>query len=894
MTILRRESSEAFRNEAYLQSILRAVPAGIGLVVNRIIQEANPRLCALLGYERDELVGLDARMLYPTEDEYAYVGAEKYRQIAETGAGTVETRLLCKEGRIINAVLSSSPLDPRNLSAGVTFTVLDITAEKQAGMLLRESEEKYRNLVEQSIQGMIIARDNPLRICFASRPMEDILGYSPQELMGFSPSQLVSLVHPEDRMSYYDAFRQRLEEHIKKIRREFRMMHKNGQVRWVEMFGTSIQYEGNLATQTLMVDITERKYAEAEVARSGEKLKQLFDTIRDGMFMHPLFDGGIAGNLEMVNRSVSEIVGYSEQELMRMSPAALYSPVFPAVDISREMSFHSHSSSHLFEAIMKHKNGSRIPVEVSTAAIDICGRISVVSTVRDITSRKRSYEELRKIRTALHQSPTVVVMTNARAEIEYVNPRFMELTGYTCEEVSRKNPRFLQSGLMPAETYRDLWATLTAGKVWRGEFLNRKKNRDLYWENTVITPIRDEQGQITNYVAVKEDITEQKRLWGELIAAKEKAEESDRLKTSFLANMSHEIRTPMNGILGFSELLRDPCLSGEKKDEYIELIHQSGRRMLSIINDLIDISRIEAGEITTHLAAVDLHQVFSGLQAFFEDQALAKGLYLHYMGEPELFEPPITTDKTRLVQILTNLIQNALKYTQSGGIEFGYSRHDDVLVFFVKDSGIGIPDHLQERVFDRFRKGGVGWTGDMDGVGLGLSISKSLVEKLGGSIRLESTPGQGSLFSFTLPYQPAGQESINEIMQTGHGNRKFSKRVCILIAEDDAVNRILLEKVLESSGIQVVTAVDGQDAVDRVYENNSVNLILMDIRMPRMSGYDALIRIKSFRPDLPVIAHTAFASLEDRKEALFAGFDDYLTKPVDLDKLFTLIHKFTD
>ncbi len=880
--------------EAYQQSVLRAVPVGIGVVVNRVIRDVNPRLCDIFGYRRQELLGRNSRILYASDEDYRYVGREKYRQIAEYGTGTVETRMQCRDGRVIDVLLSSSPIDSSDLLKGVTFTVLDITAGKQAEIRLRESEEKYRSLVEQSIQGMIIGRDNPPRICFASKPMESIIGYTPGELMAFSSEELLSMVHPDEREIYYRTFRERIAGRLQQIRREFRMIHKNGQVRWVELFGTTIFYEGAPATQTVMVDISERKYAEEELLESGEKLKKLFDNIRDGLFVHAVTDSGSHGVFEMVNRSASEILGYSEQELLGMFPEDIYAPVSPDAGIALEMSLLDHSGSQLFEAVLVHKNGTRVPVEVRTSRIELSGRECTISTVRDITGRKRSHEELRKIATAVQQSPTVVVMMNAEAEIEYVNPRYTELTGYRASEVLGKYPAIMQAGMIPRDQYNRMWKTLKRGRVWRGELLDRKKSGEPYWENIIIAPVKNDQGVIANYVALAEDITEQKRLWSELVAAKEKAEESDRLKTAFLANMSHEIRTPMNGILGFSELLKDPLLSGSKKDEYIELIGQSGRRMLCILNDLIDISKIEAGEITLQYTDVCLNEVFHDLQAFFEPQATRKGLYLRCGKQLDFSDFHIETDRVRLTQILTNLLQNALKYTLSGGIEFGCTKKNDQLEFYVRDTGIGVPDHLKERIFDRFLQGHADVACKHDGVGLGLSISKSLVELLEGSIRLESSEGKGCVFYFTHPYRKVRRQEKERKPLSAPPGQKFKQDLCILVAEDDNVNRILLEKVLGGKHIDVVATVDGCQAVREVRQNPRINLVLMDIRMPGMDGYEALREIKGARPELPVIAHTAFALPEDKKNALDAGFDAFLTKPVNIDELFGLIRRFTE
>ncbi|MBN1279677.1 MAG: PAS domain S-box protein [Chlorobiaceae bacterium] len=882
-------------DQAFLQSILRTVPAGIGIIADRVIIEINQRACDILGYSRDELVGRNSRILYLTDRDYDYVGIEKYRQIAECGVGTVEILMRRKDGRVINIVLSSSPLDPLDQSRGVTFTILDITAVRQAEMHLHDSEEKYRNLVECSIQGTIIGGGNPPRILFASKPTETISGYTPAELTSFTSAELFSIIHPDDRQAYYEAYRDRMDGVVGQVRHECRIIHKNGGIRWVEVFGTVVIYEGNPATQTVMVDITDRKHAEDAMARNREWLNLLFENIRDGIFVYSLREDGTPGTFQMVNRTACSMLGYDEQEILAMSP--------PDFCVARSVSALSESGSNdnscfvrnrLFEVILTDKQGRSVPAEVSSARIDFSGRPCVIATVRDISSRKRSEEQINKITTALHQSPAVVVMTNAAGEIEYVNPRFTELTGYTPAEVYGKNPRILQSGTMSSDHYLRIWKTILSGKTWKGEFLNRKKNGDLYWETATIAPVMDDNGNITHYVAIKEDVTDKKRLWSELVAAKEKAEQSDRLKTAFLANMSHEIRTPMNGILGFSELLKDSLLSSSKKEEYIELILQSGRRMLCIINDLIDISKIETGEIIFHSSETSLHEVVMELKAFFAPQMQSKGLYLICGSSMPPDESVILTDRNRLVQILTNLLQNALKYTTSGGVEFGYFRRDDALVIYVKDTGKGIPTHLHEKVFDRFHQGEANDFVDNDGVGLGLSISKSLVEMLGGRLSLESRVGEGSLFSFALPYRRA--EPVPEKMQTEENREvvNLEKSLQVLIAEDDAINRLLLEKLLERKQIKAISVVDGAQAVSAIRANAGIDLVLMDIRMPRMNGYEALTEIKRIRPDLPIVAHTAFSSQDERKRAIKAGFDGFLTKPVDIGELFRVIGQLTE
>ena len=548
----------------------------------------------------------------------------------------------------------------------------------------------------------------------------------------------------------------------------------------------------------------------------------------------------------------------------------------------------------LFETEQRHKHGERIAVEVSSSKVQVGSTPYIISTVRDVRERRKAEEDLRKISTAVTQSPATVVITDVEGNIEYVNPKFTELTGYSLQEVRGENPSLLQSGSMSPEFYAELWETILAGKEWRGEFLNRKKNGDLYWEEAIISPVKNDRSEITNFVAVKEDVTEKKKLWMELVTAKEKAEESDRLKSRFLANISHEIRTPMNGILGFSELLKEPQLSGEEKEQYIDLIHESGRRMLNIINDLIDISRIEAGEIRIHRDETNVKIVLDNVRAFFASRARKKGLSLGCSTGVPARESVILTDSSRLHQVLSNLVQNAIRYTEKGGVEFGCGKNDGMLEFYVRDTGIGIPDDLREKIFERFRQGSPGGAHVQEGAGLGLSLSRAFVEMLGGSIWVDSEPGKGSTFYFTLPCVRPESGAASRGKPGKEAGTAFSPDVVILVVEDDSTNRLLLQTVLKNRNATVVLAENGCEAVDRVQSEPAIDVVLMDMKMPVMNGYEATRRIKKLRPSLPVIAQTAFASLSERGAVLSAGCDAVLSKPLDLDELLETIRSFMD
>jgi signal transduction histidine kinase len=310
----------------------------------------------------------------------------------------------------------------------------------------------------------------------------------------------------------------------------------------------------------------------------------------------------------------------------------------------------------------------------------------------------------------------------------------------------------LQSGKQTSEFYEDLWKTILSGNGWHGEFQNKKKNGDYYWESAVISSIMNNQGDIAFFFAIKEDITEKKKIVEDLIKTKEKAEESDRLKSAFLSNISHEIRTPMNGILGFTDVFKDPDLSHKERQEYICIVENSITRLLNIINDIMVISKIETKPIQIFASEINVNEQIESVYTFFKPQIEQKGIQISFKNALPPKEAIIKTDREKIDVVLTNLVKNAVKFTQAGSIEFGYKKKGEYLEFFVKDTGVGIHQEQMEIIFERFRQGNESLTRYYEGIGLGLSISKAYVEMLGGKIWAESEVGKGSTFLFTIPY----------------------------------------------------------------------------------------------------------------------------------------------
>ena len=386
---------------------------------------------------------------------------------------------------------------------------------------------------------------------------------------------------------------------------------------------------------------------------------------------------------------------------------------------------------------------------------------------------------------------------------------------------------------------------------------------------------------------------EKEKLAAELI----KAEESDRLKSAFLANMSHEIRTPMNGILGFAELLKEPHLTGEEQQNYIRIIEKSGARMLNIINDIVDISKIESGLMEVNITESNINKQIEYIYTFFKPEVEGKGMQISFKNSLPSKEAIIKTDREKIYAILTNLIKNAIKYSDKGTIEFGYNlkvNSEPVeLEFFVKDTGIGIAKDRQEAIFERFVQADITDKQALQGAGLGLSIAKAYVEMLGGKLWVESEKGKGSIFYFTIPChaEPEKEVAVKTVVSEKKETNPI-KNLKILVAEDDEVSDMFIRAVIKMFSTEIFTARTGIEALEICRNNPDIDLVLMDIRMSEMDGYESTRQIRRFNKQIIIIAQTAYAIEGAREKAIEAGCNDYIAKPIKKSDLEALIQKY--
>ncbi len=526
-------------------------------------------------------------------------------------------------------------------------------------------------------------------------------------------------------------------------------------------------------------------------------------------------------------------------------------------------------------------------------------------TLEDITNRKLTEIALIKINRKLEESESKFQQLVENIDecfwlrdnnkILYVSPGFETIWGLPCEALYN-NPNLFFEKIHPDDIQGVQEQVNSVDFIMNSRFNYNyrilRADNDIRWINAKTFPVTDVNGNIFRRAGIAIDITDKIKEHFELELARKHAEESDRLKSAFLANMSHEIRTPMNGILGFSELLKNPGLSGEQQNEYIKIIEKSGARMLNIINDIIDISKIEAGLMHLDIAETNLNNQIEYVYTFFKPEVEAKGLRFNFQNTLSAKEAVIHTDTKKVYAVLVNLVKNAIKFTDQGSIEIGYHKKNDTLEIYVKDTGDGIPADKQMKIFERFVQADIEDKKAKQGAGLGLAISKVYIEMLGGKIWVESEPGKGSCFHFTLPYIVKKEQDLMKSKTTDDKSTIHCSNLKILIVEDDDTSKALLEIGTKQSAKTLFKATTGTDAVSICRKNPDIDLILMDIKLPEMNGYEAVKEIRKFNSNVIIIAQTSYGLHGDRELALRAGCNDYIAKPFKQSELIRLIDQY--
>ena len=1064
-------------------------------------------------------------------------------------------------------------------------------------------EETENRLIEaQKIAGLgTYSFDIATLYWESSKILDDIFGIKQSYVKDING--WIKLIHPDDREQMTSYLENNILKNHEFFDKQYRVIKNNNKEDlWVHGFGKLIFDEiGNpIKLIGTIQDISSTKKFQDELHKANitvQKSELLFKSIieqaGDGMFLSDAH-----GNIVNVNTKACQNLGYTKAELLAMKVEDFDEMFTSSADVKKIFNTISLNQQKTIETIHKRKDGTIFPVEVNVGTFQLDDEKFFLGFARDISFRKKISRDNKLLSAAVAQSANAIIITDSNGDIEFTNPKFSEVTGYSAEEALGKNPRILNSGSLPKNFFASLWDTILKGESWQGQFQNKTKSGELFWERTTITPIFNEQNVITNFLAIKENITEKiqseidlkeaylklkesedylkrilqtanegfwiidnkaitievntklckilgyaksefknksiynfvdtenadifklqlknreqgkatsyeielttqkgkkviclfntspiynkanekigsfalvtditklkitsnklksrnkklnelsielfennklliesrdrylslfeqtpisifeedfsevislinqkknevsdlkkyldenldfvklcvnkikildvndtslklfgvkdknelinhlrltnsvtsfealkneflaiangektfitesefvntkgEKIWGfvklafvnnkgkaiatiiditniknaknELILAKEKAEESNRLKTEFLNNMSHEIRTPMNGILGFSELLKNENLSLVKRNYFVSIIQNSGKQLLQVIDDILEISRLGTKQVKVLETKVCLNDLLLELFSIFDLKAKENGVSLYVKNQLSDCESTIYTDKGKLQKILSNLIENAIKFTNKGNITFGYKLVNNTLEIFVKDTGIGIKPEKQEIIFERFSQEEKDLSRNVSGLGLGLAIAKENTELLKGEISVESIKWEGATFWVKIPYKPVEDSSKEEF--SSKKDVEMRSKYKVLVAEDEEVNFLFIEIILLDKillNCEIIHAKDGKEALNICKNQPDIDFVLMDINMPVMDGHESTRRIREFNTKLPIIAQTAYSTPEDKERAFAAGCNNFISKPINIDELKAII-----
>ena len=901
-----------YESEKRFKGLAGAAFEALFISENGICLEQNASAEKMFGYTLEEAVGkrsidwiapedrdlVEQRMKSGYEKQYVVSALKKdgTRFFTE-----IRGKMMQYEGRTVRA-----------------SALFDITERLESERELRQSEDRFKRLFEDLGDAVFVTKvggsdmGNILEVNSAAVRQT---GYGKQELLKMN---IIKNLYIDGSGSIS------VNEWEEKLRKgeivtvtEYKK-RKDGTKYWTEVIVTPITFKGERASLSINHDITERVKAEDELKKSEKKYRNLIENIEEGILSVDLNE-----NFLFSNHIAAKIFGLSETEIIGKSIKD-FTNEGEFKKIIHQTSIRSKGESGKYELTINRNDGTEAMVSVTSSPLydDNNKHIGAFGILQDITKRKltelklkslnaelasqnEEYESLnnqltlvkekvekseKKFRELYEKSGDAVLIIQNEIFID-CNRAAVDLFKFTSKEdllnihSGKLSPQFQNDGRDSTKKANEMMETSLKNGTHRFEWDYINSNNEVFPVEVLLTAISISAEEKIIH-AVCRDITANKIAKLELIKAKENAEESDRLKSAFLANMSHEIRTPMNGILGFASLLKLPDLTVDQLKKYIEIIEKSGLRMLNIINDLIDISKIEAGQIEVSVSFCNVNNKINDLYTFFKPEANNKGLEINFIDKLPNAEAVIKTDKEKLYAILTNLIKNSIKYTHEGSINFGYKLKNDMLEFYVRDTGIGIPYNRQKAVFERFVQADIEDEKVYEGAGLGLAITKAYVEMLGGKLWLKSDENIGSEFYFSLPYlvEEKKEVALPKVVKNTESDKPIRK-LKVLIAEDEEFADTYLTIILKDISYETLHAKSGDEAINLCQTHDDLDLILMDIKMPVVDGYEATRQIRKFNKKVIIIAQTAYALAGDRENALKIGCDDYIAKPIVVNEL---------
>ncbi|MEI6336234.1 MAG: PAS domain S-box protein [Methylococcaceae bacterium] len=1018
--------------EAISQGVLISTADGCLISVNKAYS-------AITGYNSTEIIGHTCKFVQgPLTDPQTVAAIRLARETVTDFAGEILNYR--KDGTPFWNDLTISPVcDQQGRLTHFIGITRDITMRKQVESKLIQLSERLALAVRAG--GIGVWDYNIVNnVLVWDAQMFALYGINPKDF-GNVYEAWQAVVYPDDK-ERVDTETQMAISGEKEFDTEFRVCWQDGSIHHIRALAI---VQRNASGKPLRMigtnwDITAFRQSEKALLESRDKYHAIFEGSADGIMIVDMENKMIL----FANSAQCQLFGYTEEQFKTMSIAEIH-PEHTLHKALTEFDRHAHGDITLVENILcLKKNGEYFYADITSSFITINGRQNLAGFFRDVTERKQVEDKLRKLSIAVEQSPVTIVITDINGAIEYVNPMFTQLTGYTFAEVLGQNPRILQSGEFTPESYQKLWNTILAGEVWRGCFHNKKKSGELFWEQTSISPIKDDLGGIIGFVAVKEDITKLKqyereiaeseqrlldilhvspiavriivnqgselvfynpsyaklfknsqvfdfnpqgyyanaedyqaimaelahgntvlnrpiefhnpndgsKFWAlssympmqyqdkaavlgwfyditeakhmelllqeknaELESARVVAEKANLAKSEFLASMSHELRSPLNAILGFAELMKNdfPPPSTAQK-ESIAQITQAGWHLLELINDILDLTKVESGQVSLSKEPVSLDEIILKCRRMIESQAQQSGIKLIF---PRFVKPVfVLADPIRLKQVLLNLLSNAIKYnSKRGTVEVQCTeRTPGRLRTSIRDTGAGLEQEQLAQLFQPFNRLGQE-CGNVEGTGIGLVVVKELVELMEGELGVDSAVGVGSVFWFELSSVAAvelaleegdarasveppvpGREPVEALEQTVQEPRATQQNCLILVAEDNMSNQMLMRRQLDLLGFAAEVASDGCEAFE-YWQTGAYALLFTDVNMPGMSGCELTAAIRSEEEKAgtghtPIIALTANAMKGEDGHCKAAGMDDYLSKPALMTDLKAMLDKW--
>ncbi len=899
------------------QSVMLIIDPELGNVI-----DANDGACSFYGWPYKKLIRKKIYELSISEDEKINW---TIKDIQSGHCKHFFSRHRIKEGEIKDVEIFASPIEMEN-KIYIYIIIHDITYRKKAEEALAQSERDLKNSQEIAKMGSweFSLKNNKTKW---SENMSRIYGVTaPEE--GVPISKFVQHIHPDDRELFQNL--QYNCENGEIIENEFRYIKDNGEVIWLKNNLVPLfEDEKLVGLKGTNIDITEKKKAEQKILDVNARLNAVLDAIPDLIFI--------------VKDDGTFIDYYVKEETQLALPrekiigASVYD-TFPPDDAK----FHFNK---LKECLQKkelitydYQIFSDSQMTYYEARLVPFSDDSVLILSHDITLRKQNETTITKLSLAIEQSPVMKMITDINGDIEYINPAFEKITGYQYEEIVGKNPRILKSGETPDSVYKELWTEIRKGNSWHSELLNRKKSGELYWEDINISSIRDKSGQVINFLAIKRDITDWKKAQdeirelttslekkvkertleleetnlaliaevkereateAELLQARIEAEKANQAKSEFISRMSHELRTPMNSILGFAQLLNMGSLS-VKQEKGINHILNSGKHLLNLINEVLEISRIESGKLFLSLEPVNIDNLFKEIIDILANEARQKGIEMRFSGS--FSNMYVKADKQKLKQVLLNLCNNSIKYNkENGNVEVKVTvvhkreKKQDVARISISDTGIGIAKENVSKLFSPFERIGADKT-LIEGSGLGLAVSKKLTEAMNGEIGLEDNNNEGCTFFVEFPLSEKPKQSLVKIDDYQNSQLQTADiKANILYIEDNESNIDLVKQALHDHrpGIRLFYDKIGTDAV-QIAKKMKPDLILLDLSLPEIRGEDILEQIIEDKDmkHIPVVIISADAMPEQIDKVIKIGAKKYITKPLDMPGFLKEIDKF--